>query len=648
MEKEETTQQSKRKGPRTGITKRVIKANKTLAEYKQINNPIKSRNKNTGYNEKLFGREALDQMMTYEQLEREQRKWAEDHGLNWDKFGPHKLIPPHTTQTGRNVVKLNISHEQYFRDAIEKKDFRRFAGYCRVLDPEKKQFFYFNSRTWNEAQKKFNKERTGKDIVLKARRIGFTTMELIRDLFYALANDGSTVFICTQDQKLAYRAIDAIKDIILGLEDIEEFYKIDFGLPIDKNPNNRSAMKWNASEIKFLNGSKIIADNSKGNENASDKMGRGIGITRLHCTETAFWQHPDSTMTVLLNALDGDELIVESTPKGAGGWFYQKYKQSERNEWDVKNHFFPWHAMKKYNMDLLPKEKREVEDFMKPRNQYESDLISKHKITPEQMKWFRKKVSENTMNKVLQEFPMDAESCFRSTDSAFINLDDSEYIDKSIKDPIRSEQSGYGEGLIYIWQDPIPTGRYILGADVSHGIGKDNSAICVIEQTTGQIVCTYAAADAPPTNFAKIIHDIAKKYNNAYCVIECQSPGDSTINYLVDVFKYRNLYRQQGKEYFGFRTDVSSRPKLFGSLRDMIKEKTCTVEDIYTIEEIRGLQIIANRVDHAKDGKSDRVFAFMLAHYGRSHKHSMGGDRISISTSNKSVFGRSHMPRARL
>ena len=53
----------------------------------------------------------------------------------------------------------------------------------------------FGWAQWHPEQRRFQAERTGRDIVLKPRQIGFSTLELLRDLQFALTNDGVQVVV---------------------------------------------------------------------------------------------------------------------------------------------------------------------------------------------------------------------------------------------------------------------------------------------------------------------------------------------------------------------------------------------------------------------------------------------------------------------
>src|SRR5690606_13332699 len=48
---------------------------------------------------------------------------------------------------------------------------------------------------WHPEQLRFERERTGRDLILKPRQIGFSTMELLRDIWFARMHEGSQVVV---------------------------------------------------------------------------------------------------------------------------------------------------------------------------------------------------------------------------------------------------------------------------------------------------------------------------------------------------------------------------------------------------------------------------------------------------------------------
>ena len=64
---------------------------------------------------------------------------------------------------------------------------------------------------------------------------------------------------------------------------------------------------------------------------ADCSAGRGTTIHHLHCSEVARWPHDaEETLTSLRAAVpQSGEVVIESTPNGAGGPFYEEWQRAE-------------------------------------------------------------------------------------------------------------------------------------------------------------------------------------------------------------------------------------------------------------------------------------------------------------------------------
>ena len=75
---------------------------------------------------------------------------------------------------------------------------------------------------------------------------------------------------------------------------------------------------------------------------ADPNAGRGMTIHNLHCSEVARWPRDAAEVLASLRAAvpEDGEIVLESTPNGAGGVFYEEWQRAE--ETGYTKHFFPW------------------------------------------------------------------------------------------------------------------------------------------------------------------------------------------------------------------------------------------------------------------------------------------------------------------
>jgi len=157
----------------------------------------------------------------------------------------------------------------------------------------------------NAPQLDFLKRRGRRNIVLKARQIGFSTLNLA--LFYhdTITTEGTNTVLVAHKKEQAVEFLNIIK----------MFYA---ATPRQARP----AVKYdNRNEMTFphLHSSiRVLAP--------TRDAGRGLTIHNLHASELAFWPHPDETWASLFEAVPDDgSITVESTPNGIGNLFHRLY-----------------------------------------------------------------------------------------------------------------------------------------------------------------------------------------------------------------------------------------------------------------------------------------------------------------------------------
>jgi len=157
----------------------------------------------------------------------------------------------------------------------------------------------------NKPQRDFLKRRSKRNIVLKARQIGFSTLNLA--LFYhdTITSEGTNTVLVAHKKEQAVEFLNIIK----------MFYA---ATPPQVRPDVKYA---NRNEMTFpaLHSSiHVLAPTSD--------AGRGMTIHNLHASELAFWPRADETWASLFEAVPDDgHITVESTPNGIGNLFHRLY-----------------------------------------------------------------------------------------------------------------------------------------------------------------------------------------------------------------------------------------------------------------------------------------------------------------------------------
>ena len=188
----------------------------------------------------------------------------------------------------------------------------------------------------NATQRAFERRRGQRNIVLKARQMGLTTWAAARFFLKTITNPGTLTLEVAHTQEAA-----------------EEIFRIvhrfvDF-LPEQLREGPLRTSQANVRQIVFPELDAQYRVVSAGDRNA----GRGLTVQNLHCSELARWPgDPAETLAGLRAALSpGAELILESTPDGVGGCFYEEWRKA--GETEMVRHFFPWWLERRYRADAV-------------------------------------------------------------------------------------------------------------------------------------------------------------------------------------------------------------------------------------------------------------------------------------------------------
>ena len=466
----------------------------------------------------------------------------------------------------------------------------------------------------NPIQLAYHNARTARDVVLKARRVGMTTEAIARDLWTLLTQDNPAVAIVCQSGK-DHQGATAVRRILDSFLDT----LIDLGLPLKFS--KRTTMNL---ELEGRAGTLDIIE-AGASEKAASKTGRAGRITRLHCTEMAFWEYGGETMAALRHCVAapemGTEIQIESTANGSGGTDRTKPKEATGAalfHWNVQDarigiggyrlHFFPWFQDPDSRRKLAPGE------VVEPHTDRERMLVAKG-IDPEQLKWYQDQLAETkSQDLVDQELASDADTCFLLTGREYFDSETTTRLLANAKSPDRVipvRDSG-AQGEIRIWGLPEKGRPYLIAADTSEGGGGDDCAATVREVDTGAEVAKVVG-QIKPGEFGALLVRLAVTYNNALLVVERNGPGLTTLDRALNVIKYRRVFHDRDEKP-GWHTNPASRPAALAGLEQAQREGTWRTLDRQTLEQMRvfvwrEMPSGAMKAEAARGQKDDLIMA---------------------------------------
>src|SRR5574343_1486401 len=194
----------------------------------------------------------------------------------------------------------------------------------------------------NRAQKRFIRRLWHRNLILKARQLGFTTLIAVMWLDHALFNADQRCGIIAQDRE----AVETIfrDKVRFAYNNLPPELRERFPLARDS-----------AVELLFAHNNSSVR--------VATSMRSGT-IHRLHISEFGkiCAKFPDKAIEVVTGSLPAVPLdgvaIIESTAEGQGGEFFNMTKRAEAlhekgadlSERDYRFHFYPWHDEPGYRM----------------------------------------------------------------------------------------------------------------------------------------------------------------------------------------------------------------------------------------------------------------------------------------------------------
>lgn len=236
----------------------------------------------------------------------------------------------------------------------------------------------------NEPQRAFIARSTGKDIILKARQQGFSS--LVGAIFLAdfLLDPNSVSIVLADNSENAMGLLEKVKYYLKSYEE-----KTKMKIPLKYN--SKYELVNEAINTRYQIGT---AENTE--------FGRSKTIKNLHMSEAAFYPNITKLMASALQAVRPDgRVVIETTANGFND-FKKLWDESERGSTGFSPLFFK--ATDFYDKDLLEQKKRELGRFFVqeyPESPAEAFLTSGASYFEiESLAWYMAQCNDPIMNYV--------------------------------------------------------------------------------------------------------------------------------------------------------------------------------------------------------------------------------------------------------
>jgi hypothetical protein len=402
------------------------------------------------------------------------------------------------------------------------------------------------------------------NIVLKSRQLGLSTICAAYATWYAIFYKAKNILVIATKLDTA---INFIKKVKVILQSVPTWL-----LLANYEVNQRS--------VRFTNESVITAVPT------SDDAGRSEALSLLIVDEAAFIANFETIWTGLYPTIStGGRVVVLSTPKGVGGQYWKLWTDAEAKLNDFNPIKLPWHVHPEHDQA-----------------------------------WFDKETRGLGKREIAQEFLCD----FNSSGDTYITPEDMEYLFSQIRDP--KYEGLNGEAIarkVWVWDDPVPDVKYLIGADVARGDGQDYSAFHVINTSDCSVVAEYKDK-IPPDKFAELLAMVGRKYNNALLCVENNTFGFATVTKLRDsgyprlyydtarrdVYDYKPL---NNDEVPGFSTQAKTRIQILTKLEELIRNRSLKLRSKRLYAEMQGFEWQGLKAQARKDSNDDLVMSLAIA-----------------------------------
>ena len=414
----------------------------------------------------------------------------------------------------------------------------------------------------------------------------------------------------------------------------------------NSDKNTKSIFKTrNKDKIELFNGCKVYARSSGPN------AARGISaVSILIFDEAAFIENGPAVYSQAVAAtasVKHAKIIMVSTPNGKDQLYYRTYEQalSHKNNYNAVE--FKWFQDLRYQRNLKWSRKNEktgeiewdVDPVIGPNGEipYDEDRwrrLEREGWLPESP-WYNKmcKSFNNDEQKIAQELDV---SFLGSSDNVIpVNVIEA-HLRQNVIDVTKLENWDLWDPFVketWIWKDPIPGHRYVLGVDASSGSAEDRTAIEIIDidaidEETGipyfdQVLEYYGKRTGD--EIGEMVYNYATAFNNALVVVECIGGYGDAIILTLMAKRYKNIYYDDpglktytvekaystfnlkpGDKLPGFRTNAV-RVQMIGNFVAMLKENAFRVRSTRVITEMDTWIWKNGRPDHMEGCHDDSL-----------------------------------------
>ena len=434
------------------------------------------------------------------------------------------------------------------------------------------------------------------------RQVGKSTTSVAYILHQVLFNEQFVVAILANRAPTARELLGKLK---LAFEYLPMFLK-------------QGIKEWNKGSIWLANGSRVLADSTSGSSV------RGFSFNLIFLDEFAFVPNniaEEFFMSTYPTISSGQKskVVIVSTPNGMN-LFYKQWMDAVEGRSDYKHIEIHW-----------------------------------SRVPGRDQKWAEQTIRNTSQRQFDQEFGCE----FLGSTNTLIS--GAKLRTLSFKSPIESQNN------LDVYELPEPKRTYVICVDVAEGQGLDYSTFSVfdVSEIPYRQVAKYRNNEIAPLLLPTVIYSVAKRFNDAFVLVEINSIGLQVADILHFELNYDNLLKFQqkgkqgtqasggfaaGKNKLAFGLKMSAQTKMIGcaNLKALVENDKLIINDADTIMELSSFSA-TKKTFMAEEGSNDDL-AMTLVHFGwltsqRLFKETVSNDiRFVLSKEQMDILDVDHTP----
>jgi len=401
-------------------------------------------------------------------------------------------------------------------------------------------------------------------ILLASRQVGKTTLMTVYALWNACFNDDQRVLIVANKEGTA---IEIFKRVRMAYEELPNWLK-------------PGVTEYGKTSMTLGNGTTIGISTTTGT------AARGQSCNVLILDELAFidnhlveefWK----SVYPIISSFKKSKIFISSTPNGTENLFHKLYTGATNNTngwsharidwWEVPGRDDEWKAEQVRNMG-----------------------------------------SQEAFD---QEFGCQFLQTGEST------IDDQLY--ETMKNTCHDPEFIFDDGKYLLWEEPDPDNIYVVGVDVSEGVGLDASCIQILDIThlsNIKQVAVYHNNNISPYQFTKKVYEILQHWGSPLAAIERNNCGAQVVDNLANEFGYRNIVsfsptvKGRTAERLGVIAHTNTKYKGVVNMRYWLTQLKCiNIFDKSLVHELKNFVRYPNGTWKARTGNyfDDRVMSLI-------------------------------------